>query len=379
MKHLLFTLIILGTTASLYGQTPIDNKATKKTKNLLLNLHQISQVGIMFGHQDDQAYGVGWRAQEGQSDVKISVGQYPAVHGWDVGKRLDEHMNIDSVDFEDMQTWMIDAFKRGGLNTISFHMDNMTTGSDSWDTTPSVLDILPGGRHHEEFLNQLNLFAEFLKGIKKAPVVFRPWHEHNGGWFWWGRGNCSEQEYIQLFRFTVDYLKNEKKIHHLLYAFSPDRSQWNVDSVSTAKANYFYGYPGDDYVDIIGLDNYADVGRMGGPDTPEQQQEYFLKSLQLITEIAKEKNKVAALTETGLESVANPKWFTEVILDPIKNNPTTVQLAWVLVWRNANLIHHYVPYPGHISLNDFTTFEEDNFTIFEDNLGKSLYKKPLKK
>ena len=238
-----------------------------------------------------------------------------------------------------------------------------------------MADILPGGEKHAEFRNQLDLLAAFLKQIKKAPVIFRPWHEHNGGWFWWGRGNCTEEEYIQLFRYTVDYLKEEKKIHHLLYAFSPDRSQWVLGD--QAKENYFYGYPGDDYVDIIGLDDYADVGRKGGPDSPEQQKEYFLTALKLITEIAKEKDKVAALTETGLESVDNAQWFTDIILKPIKDNSSTVQIAWVLVWRNANTTHHYAPYPGHSSATDFKTFESDDYTIFEKDLNNRIYKKTL--
>ena len=60
------------------------------------------------------------------------------------------------------------------------------------------------------------------------------------------KGTVSEEEYIRLFRFTVDYLKNEKNIHHLLYAFSPDRSRLVLDS--NAVENYLYGYPGDAYV-----------------------------------------------------------------------------------------------------------------------------------
>ncbi len=375
MKH--YALLVLWMVArSGYGQAPIDDAATRKTRNLLTNLHLIAQKGFMFGHQDDQAYGVGWNAEKDRSDVKETVGTFPAVHGWDVGSRLDRDSNLDHVKFDNMRQWVKTAYKMGAINTFSWHLDNLTTGSNSWDKTPSVPDLLPGGDKHEEFVQQLDLLADlfnsFQSGWSKIPVVFRPWHEHNGDWFWWGKGNVSEKDYITLFRFTVDYLKNEKGLHHLLYAFSPDRSRWKLDTL--AEQNYFWGYPGDDYVDILGLDNYGDVGRAGGSDTPEQQAAYFVESLKWITQIAQEKGKVAALTETGLEGVTRSDWFTQVILNPVKSRSEEIAIAWVLVWRNANDTHHYAPYPGHPSVPDFTVFEADTMTFFAKNLNNP-YKK----
>lgn len=369
-------LAVISLCGLAYAQDPADPEATPKTRNLLVNLHQIATQGFMFGHQDDQAYGVGWKEEKGRSDVKDVVGHYPAVHGWDVGSRLDNDANLDKVRFGNMKHWIKKAYRMGAVNTISWHMDNLTTGGNAWDTTASVSDILPGGSHHEEFVHQLDLLADMLNGLhttfSKIPVIFRPWHEHNGNWFWWGRGNCTEEEYIRLYRFTVDYLRKTKHIHHLLYAFSPDRSRLRLDTIP--ESNYLYGYPGDDYVDIIGLDDYGDVGRIGGPDTPVLQQEKFIKSLKLITQIAKEKNKVAALTETGLEGVTNPEWFTHIILDPILSNDDEIDIAYVMVWRNATTHHHYAPYKGHASVPDFLKFYENPETFFEGDL-KNPYRK----
>lgn len=370
------TAFILMLPLVLHAQKPVDRKATRTTKHLLTNLKLISEKGFMFGHQDDQAYGVGWREVEGRSDVLETAGSFPAVHGWDVGKRLSSAENIDNVRFTNMLRWIKLTYERGGINTLSWHLDNLATDSNAWDKTPSVKDILPGGSKHTQFKEQLDLLAEMLNACKageeEIPLIFRPWHEHNGDWFWWGKGNCTEEEYIQLFRYTVDYLNNEKGIHHLLYAFSPDRSRLGLDS--NAVGNYLYGYPGDDYVDIIGLDNYGDVGRAGGPDSTDVQRERFISSLKLITAIAREKEKVAALTETGLEGVTNPEWFTEIILNPVKAEDDDIDLAWVLVWRNANETHHYAPYTGHPSEPDFKKFAEDPYTFFESDL-QNPYKK----
>jgi mannan endo-1,4-beta-mannosidase len=356
------------------GQEPIDKGATKKTRFLLHTLHSMAENGVMFGHQDDQAYGVGWRAEDGRSDVLETTGQYPAVHGWDLGKDLNSEMNIDSVNYDNMKRWIKEAYKRGGINTFSFHMDNLTSGGSSWDKMPSVVDILPGGDKHQAFNEQLDLLADFIMDCKNIPMVFRPWHEHNGDWFWWGKGNCTEEEYIQLFRYTVDYLKDTKGIHQLLYAFSPDRSRLPLDE--NQKQTYLYGYPGDDYVDIIGIDNYGDVGRNKNMPV-ETQKQNLIASLKLITEVAEEKNKVAALTETGLESVTKTDWYTDLVLNPLKENKDEVKIAWILVWRNSNLKnHYYAPYPGHPAAEDFRKFEKDDFTIFEADLSKRTYKKP---
>ena len=375
MKHFLFVLhLSLG--YMVYAQEPIDPEASSATQNLLVNLHQIAKSGLMFGHQDDQAYGVGWFAERGRSDVKETVGSYPAVHGWDVGKLLSSPHNIDSVSFKKMVRWIKKTYRRRGINTISWHLDNLTTGGDSWDKTTSVPDLLPGGARHEAFKEQLDLLADLLNKCKvwstRVPIIFRPWHEHNGDWFWWGKGNATEEDYIQLYRFTVDYLKDEKNIHHLLYAFSPDRSRLRMDTIP--KENYLYGYPGDEYVDIIGLDNYGDVGRLGGSDSAHVQREKFITSLKLITEIAREKGKVAALTETGLEGVTKANWFTDTILQPIKEYDEAIDIAWVLVWRNHDTKHHYAPYPGHASEADFKKFRADEYTFFEDDL-RNPYKK----
>ena len=72
--------LIFGTDG--FSQSLIDKKASKKTNNLYQNLKNNRRVFI--GHQDDMAYGVKWRAKKGRSDVRETVGSYPAVHGWTI-------------------------------------------------------------------------------------------------------------------------------------------------------------------------------------------------------------------------------------------------------------------------------------------------------
>ena len=70
----------------------VDSMATPETVKLFNNLSKIAARGVMFGHQDDLAYGVGWWAEAGRSDVKEVCGDYPAVYGWDLGEVLKENI-----------------------------------------------------------------------------------------------------------------------------------------------------------------------------------------------------------------------------------------------------------------------------------------------
>ncbi len=370
----IYVLAMFGVlfSASLTAQRLVDKNATAETRALYENLHRITPHGFMFGHQDTDAYGVGWKGDANRSDVKDVTGAYPAVHGWDLGK-IGQPNNIDNVPFDKMLDWIRQTYERGGINTISWHVDNPLTGESSWSKGDAVKESLPGGKAHAKFREHLEHLAGFLGKCKSGdtyvPIIFRPWHEHNGDWFWWGKGHASEEDYIKLWKYTVEFLRDEKGLHHLIYAFSPDRSRIDINNFKTS---YLYAYPGDDYVDVIGYDNYWDIGSKHNKQGKEIRRKDFINGLKGITAIATEKNKVAAVTETGLESVTDSKWFTTIILEPVKSDPS-IRIAYLMVWRNDRREHHYAPYKGHPAEADFIAFFNDKNTFFESDL-QNMYK-----
>jgi len=103
---------------------------------------------------------------------------------------------------------------------------------------------------YKSWLDKVAVFLQSLKGKhgEYVPVIFRPFHELNGSWFWWGGKNCKSSEPIQLWKFTVSYLRDTKNIHQLLYAFNTDRF--------SSEEEYLERYPGNEWVDIIGFDIY---------------------------------------------------------------------------------------------------------------------------
>ena len=352
----------------------VDNKPSKRVKKLHKKLFYLSKKGFAVGHEDDTSYGIGWKQADFpntvKSDVNDVVGDFPAVYGFDIsGIELGNNNNIDGVPFNTMKTLIVDAYSKGGIITISWHVDNPTTNGNSWDKTPVVKDIIGDGQFVEKYKSWLNKVAVFLKSIKykgkEIPIIFRPFHEMNGGWFWWGNPNCNSIEYIQLWRNTVYLLRDAYKLHNLIYAYSPNRLDPND--------GYLDYYPGDNFVDILGIDIYDF----------QNSDEYItsvVKDLKIVKDFATEKGKLYALTETGIhkldgknwftqESYPDQNWFTQVFYPNIKNSG----IAWVLFWRNGNEEEQYVPYKGHKSEADFKAFEKLPETLFLKDLNNMKY------
>src|SRR5690606_35619646 len=158
---------------------------------------------------DDLAYGAHWRYEPGRSDVKEVTGDYPAVYGWDIGHlELGGDKNLDGVPFERMKAFIREGYERGGIITISWHNRNPLNGGTAWDTLAgTVRSILPGGEKHGLYTQWRDGVADFMMFLKGPggeliPVLFRPYHELTGSWFWWGRNLCTAEEYKTLWRFT---------------------------------------------------------------------------------------------------------------------------------------------------------------------------------
>ena len=120
-----------------------------------------------------------------------------------------------------------------------------------------VLLAIPLGRYigkiyngDKTWLDKIAFFMQSLEGThgELIPVIFRPFHELNGSWFWWGKNHCTPEELKKAYRFTVTYLRDEKKVHNLLYAFNTDRF--------SSEEEYMERYPGDEWVDVLGFDIY---------------------------------------------------------------------------------------------------------------------------
>ena len=330
----------------------VDARATVETVALYEFLRTFAGTGTMFGHQDDLAYGIGWWAQVDHSDVKAVCGDYPAVFGWDLGD-INRQENLDGVNFDNMIDWMKQINDLGGIITISMHLDNPVTDQNAWDNSEAVSSILPGQSDNMKYRSTLGHIADFLDRIKTSegayiPVILRPYHEHNHTWSWWGSNSCTPAEYNALWKMTIEYFRDESNLHHLLYAISPQ-------DISGAE-EYLARYPGDEWVDIFGIDSYSLWNMPAVTDLGQ--------ALSIVNELAIQRGKVAALTEVGIENIPITNWWTDYLLAAINFNEFSQKTAWALVWRNSTVEHHFAPYPDHSSAANFIDFYDNPMTYF---------------
>ncbi len=339
--------------------TPLSIQKTihPNAQNLLNKIQKIPKKGYAFGHQDATAYGIGWKNSGDifKSDVYEVVGDHPAVHGFEIGHiELGNTHNLDTVNFALMKTLIKKAHQRGGIITLSWHPDNPASNKSSWHTRKAVKHILEGGRHHMKYKTWIARVAYFIKDLKDEsghpiPIIFRPFHEMNGAWFWWGKGHCSPQEYVRLWQETVFLLNKELQVDQVLYAYSPNSF--------SSKEEYLRYYPGDDFVDILGVDIYQHWTTTN-----------FIKTLNsnlpLLKEIAVEKDMPFALTEAGLNKVKVKDWWTQVLDKQIANTG----IAWALFWRNARLSHYFAPFPNQKSSEDFIKFKQLPHVLFLEDM-----------
>jgi mannan endo-1,4-beta-mannosidase len=365
------TVMVTGFFAflSLSLAAQVDSRATTETTNLLNNL---KSVKTLFGHQDDPVYGLNpdktrWIDEAGRSDIKSIIGEYPALIGYDIGHlELGKSVNLDNVPFDKMRLYIIDQYKRGGVSTLSWHPNNpLDLSKTTWDkveaTIPSILHNRKALKNYK--MTFLKPLASFFKSLKSSngediPIIFRPYHEHTGSWFWWGADYCSEEEYKAFWKMTVDYFK-KKRVHNLLYAYSTDKFR--------SEEHYLERYPGDDYVDILGFDTY----HRNAPSSNGTFVKNSKEMLGIVKKIGLEKDKPYALSETGLEQVTEANWWTTIFLPVLEGSGA----SYIMVWRNGRPDHFYAPYPGHSSESDFKKMAESGEVLFEKGAkAEGLYK-----
>jgi Glycosyl hydrolase family 26 len=366
-----YLLLLCCSLQGLFGQDCSDKSATAETRALYKNLYGLIGKNILFGHQDDPCYGVGWKYVAGRSDARDVTGQYPALFGFDLGRiELGHTVNLDSVPFEKTRLFIREAYERGAVITLSWHLNNPLSGATAWDNKPgAVASILPGGEKNTLYIDWLNRVSDFIGTLKgkngeHIPVILRLFHELNGGWFWWGKNQCSPDEMKQLWQYSIHYFRDEKNIHNLLYAFNTDKFGSGDE--------YVERYPGDEFIDILGFDIYQ------GNSLKENAAfvSFFNKDLGMIDSIAAAHHKIPALTEFGYNQVPDSTWWTTVFLPTVSAH----QIVYALAWRNAGRkssgnAEFYIPYPGAVSAPDFKKMSGSGKVLFENGIkSKNIYK-----
>lgn len=333
-----------------------QTSASTPAQVLLERMTALSEKGIMYGHQDDPFYGITWQWERDRSDTKELCGDYPAVMGFDLGG-LEEHhdKNLDSVPFAWIREEAVRHFERGGIITFSWHPRNPRTGGTAWDTTDStvVRNLLVGGEQHELFSGWMADVAVFLQSLKTTdnqPVsfIFRPWHEYNGSWFWWGYDLCSDDEYLTLWSMFQDYM-NQMLPGQIVWSQSPNlQGNWTDET-------FLPRFAGAERVDILGLDCY----QWGS------EEEYISGAsadAQYLSQLAHRLGLLFAFTECGRVNSDIPDWWSRIFM------PITVgtHACYFLPWRNWHEEHFGASADASTASDFLRLANEHQFLLLQD-------------
>lgn len=340
----------------------VDKNATPETKALYANLWALAEKGFMFGHHDDLWYGRYWYNEPGNSDTKAVCGDYPGVFSVDFAEIMDNRYQNGANNIR--RRVIIEAYDRGEVITACCHLNNPLTGGDSWDNSSNevVKSILTeGNATRTKYLQWLDRCAEFANNLrgsdgKLIPIIFRPYHEHTQTWSWWSSKCTTEAEFIEFWRFTISYLRDTKGVHNFIYAISP---QMDGNYGDGTKGRLLHRWPGDDYVDFLGMDCYH-----------WDNKNAFSSNLEAMSNLSIEKMKPCGVTETGPEGFSWSNYWTDHILACAKGK----RISMIVMWRNKYVgsnesdRHFYSVYPGHPSEDDFRKMYDDPSTYFSNDL-----------
>lgn len=349
MKRVFFLLSMLFLALFLNAQD---------TRRLLQRLQQAAVTGnVYMGHHDDTFYGHEWsKGACVKSDLEELSGSRPMVLSVDLCPlELQNGYYMSGSTWEQHRRAIIEQHRRGGIITISWHMYNPVTGKDAWDVSDdrTVHKILRKKDAREKFMHFLDLAANYILTLRDdegqlIPIIFRPFHESQGSWFWWGHNLCSRRDFVNLWRFTHQYL-TQKGCTNLLYCFS-------VSGVTRTVDDYLERFPGTDYVDILGTEVYRDNSLTGGIEAKRLD---FIRrarqNLSVVQQLGQRWQKPVCIAECGGENTEDPQWWMRAVLPALQGYP----VSYINFWANQPLSFgngkgkSHCTYPGAIDARDF--------------------------
>lgn len=232
---------------------PVTPNASPEAVQLLQYLYSISGNHTLTGQ-----HAVPLLRSARLVEAQRAGGNFPAVFGMDFG--FDSPGTWDGINFrQQIVDEAIRKYREGYIIVLMWHAvrpieDEPVKFKDSIQgklTGEQWHDLItPGTEINERWKSQVDVIAWFLMQLRDAhvPVLWRPYHEMNGGWFWWGK-KAGPDGYKKLYRMLFDRLVNFHKLNNLIWVYGCNEVTPGVDAYDTY-------YPGDDVVDVLGTDVY---------------------------------------------------------------------------------------------------------------------------
>lgn len=297
---LLLLMAMAPASCSLAPRSGEPPRRSEEARGLLQNLKSISGRYVLSGQHEYP----GELRSHTDLTTRLSGGRTPAVWGSDFGftaRGKDAVTHRQAVIGEAVRQW-----EQGSIVTLMWHAcrpvdDEPCTWKESvqGELTPEQWKdlVTPGTALNERWKAQVDEVAGYLEQLRerRVPVLWRPYHEMNGGWFWWGQKR-GEEGFTVLWRMLHDRLTVLHGLDNLIWVWNPNAPNDHADA-------YGRYYPGHAFVDVLAADVYGGDYRQSHHDD--------LKALGA--------GKVIALGEVGRAPTpeileAQPEW------------------AWFMIW-----------------------------------------------
>ncbi|ASR48673.1 glycosyl hydrolase [Paenibacillus kribbensis] len=250
---ILFSLLPVGfgeslSVANAAALQPVDSDASTQARELYSYLLSISGKKIITGQHDYLE-----SPDELSNKIQKISQSYVGVHGYEMGAISGQSADTEAEQRKNVVDSAIRWNRSGGIVTMTFH-EALPGRPLTWANVQAKVSqtefnkyVTPGTTQYNLLIADLDKVAVSLKQLRDAgvPVLWRPYHEMNGDWFWWGNKN----NFNQLWNIMYDRFVNTHQLNNLLWVWSPN-------APNSYTFPYTPKYPGDDKVDILAVDIY---------------------------------------------------------------------------------------------------------------------------
>lgn len=221
---------------------------TKEAENVYNFLKENFGKSVISGAMANYSTGL-----EEAAWINQNTGKWPALTGFDF---INYTRSWNTINFTELVSNSIDWWNNNGLVTIIWHWRDPLKATDEFYTDKTSFDVSKitdaNSNEYKAMIADIDVIAGYLKQLKdnNVPVLWRPLHEGSGKWFWWGAKGAESCKV--LWKVMYKRLVEHHGLNNLIWVWTsdaaPDAATW---------------YPGDDYVDIIGMDIYPGENQHG--------------------------------------------------------------------------------------------------------------------